>query len=63
MKEWSYIFLVVNLKVFFFNVGKDQLLYDLGVHWKDLENQTIVEKKVSNDLYFRVGVAESLITY
>ena len=48
---------------FFFNVGKDQLLYDLGVHWKDLENQTIVEKKVSNDLYYRVGVAESLITY
>ena len=29
-----------------YNIGKDQLLWDLGVDWKQLENDTVVDHKV-----------------
>ena len=31
-----------------YNIGKDQLLWDLGVDWKQLENDTVVDQKVTS---------------
>ncbi len=31
-------------------LGKDQLLWDLGMNWRELENKTLVDNKVNDNM-------------